>query len=383
MTNTPAQGLGEETSMEAQQTQPAQDVLLIRIIVFQVLLQSHLVQEPIFMAHPNMPLRNHLLSVPYAQVFELDHTLRQWHAKNNSVDFRLPGHPRIAVEDTTGVLDCLNADLVTVDLDAIEPWLWLVSTPSPWNITPLHRQVLRGRRIVPMEDPDLHMVWTRHQIFLKPLPAYLLSYAFWQEYLSIPGRASVDQTQSYVQASCGLLRSYAYLIRHWSDFAIAQREELGLIPKAINYDQFCRFIAAFEHLDADRVSPRYKLFGEIRLSRTNFLVKILFRSWAFRETTSDYLDYFERFFGPLLFVFAVFSMLLNAMQVTLAAESLDTKEWHAFWDVARWFAVTTIVVVVLLTGSMLLLLTKKLASEYVYARRMWVRRSHKAYRTRT
>ncbi|KAK4954659.1 hypothetical protein LTR10_008092 [Elasticomyces elasticus] len=314
--------------------------------------------------------------VPFSQALELDHTLRQWQAKSESVDFCLPGHPRIGIEDTTGVLDCLNSDLVTSDLDRIEPWLWLVSTPSPQNISPLHRQVLRGRRIVSMEDPDLHMVWTRHQIFLKPLPAYLLSHAFWQEYLSPPGRGNLSQTQHLAQASCGLLRSYAYLIRHPSDFAIAQRDDLCLIPESISYDAFCKFIVAFEHLDADSVSPRYKLFGEIRLSRTNFLVKLLFRSWTFRETTSDYLDYFERFFGPLLFVFAVFSMLLNAMQVTLAVESLETKEWHAFWDVARWFAVTTIMVVVLLTGSMFLLLTKKLTSEYLYAMRMCVRRRY-------
>ncbi|KAK5721126.1 hypothetical protein LTR15_007090 [Elasticomyces elasticus] len=323
-----------------------------------------------------MPLRNHLPSVPFAQVLELDYTLRQWQAKGYSVDLRLPGHPRIAIEDTTGVLNFLHADLVTADLDPIEPWLWLVSTPSPLNITPLHRQVLRGRRIVPMEDPDLHMVWTRHQIFLKPLPVYLLSHAFWEVYLSSPGRGNLDQTQHLAQTSCGLLRSYAYLIRHPSDFAIAQRDDLGLIPTSISYEAFCQFIAAFEHLGADRFSTRHKLFGEMRLSRTNFLVKLLFRSWTFRETTSDYLDYFERFFGPLLFVFAVFSMLLNAMQVTLAVESLEAKEWRAFWDVARWFAVMTIVVVVLLTGSMFLLLTKKQVSEYVYATRMWIRRRH-------
>ncbi|KAK5677975.1 hypothetical protein LTS10_009859 [Elasticomyces elasticus] len=321
-----------------------------------------------------MSFRIHQPSAPFSQELELDHTLALWQPKSNGGNFALPGHPRIAIEDATAVLDCLRNDLTTADLDAIEPWLWLVSTPSPQNITPLHRQVLRGRRIVPMEDPDLHMVWTRHQIFLKPLPAYLLSHAFWQEYLSTPGRGNSGQTQHLAQAPCGLLRSYAYLIRHPSDFAIAQSNDLGLIPTSISYDAFCQFILSFEHLDADKVSPRYKLFGEIRLSRTNFLVKILFRSWTFRETTSDYLDYFERFFGPLLFVFAVFSMLLNAMQVTLAAESLRSRDWQVFWDVARWFAVTTIVVVVLLTGSMFLLLTKKLVSEYVYATRMWVRR---------
>ncbi|KAK5689700.1 hypothetical protein LTR97_012699 [Elasticomyces elasticus] len=255
MTDKLAQGLGEATTREAQQAQPAQDVLQIRTIVSQDLLQCHLVQEPIFMAHPNMPLSNHLPSVPFAQVLELDHTLRQWQAKNNSVDLRLPGHPRIVIEDSTGVLDFLNADLVTSDLDRIEPWLWLVSTPSPWNITPLHRQVLRGRRIVPMEDPDLHMVWTRHQSFLKPLSAYLLFHAFWQEYLSSPGRSSLDQMTAFAQASCGLLRSYAYLIRHPSDFAIAQREDLGLIPTSINYDAFCHFVHSIRASGRGQVQP--------------------------------------------------------------------------------------------------------------------------------
>lgn len=40
------------------------------------------------------------------------------------------------------------------------------------------------------------------------------------------------------QAALGVLRTYSYLIGHPSDFAIAQRDDLQLIPKTITYEDF-------------------------------------------------------------------------------------------------------------------------------------------------
>ncbi|KAK5125217.1 hypothetical protein LTR85_000893 [Meristemomyces frigidus] len=304
---------------------------------------------------------------PFQASLELDHSLTSWHPKHAQANLCLPGQPRVSLSDADSVLDFLESDLLTIDLDNLEPYLWLISTPLPSNITPLHRQCLRGRRITPMEDPDLHLVWHRYKIFVKPLPAYLCSYAFWEHFVHSPQPQCADQKHAVAQAALGLLRSYSHLVKHPSDFAIAQRDDLQLISKKVTYEDFCRFIAAFEHLNQDDVSKRYRRYGELRFSRLNYLFKIVLWRWSFRDTSSDYRDYFERFFGPLLFVFAVLSVLLNAMQVVLAAEGLDDRYWRTFWSMSRWFAVSTIAVALLLTGVMLLLLARKMAGEILYA----------------
>lgn len=63
------------------------------------------------------------------------------------------------------------------------------------------------------------------------------------------------------------------------------------------------------------------------------------------------------------------TVLLNAMQVVLAAEGLDDRHWRAFWSVSRWFGLSTIAIALILTGTMLLLLAKKIVGEVLYAAR--------------
>lgn len=124
--------------------------------------------------------------VTFEQSSKLDHSLATWHPKNAQTDFCLPGQPKLNLADTDEVLEFLERDLRTPDIDRLEPYLWLISTPRADNITPLHRQRLRGRSIVPIVDPDLHLVWHRYQVFVKPLPAYLCSYAFWDHFILSP-----------------------------------------------------------------------------------------------------------------------------------------------------------------------------------------------------
>jgi hypothetical protein len=58
-----------------------------------------------------------------------------------------------------------------------------MTTPSSENINALHRQRVKGREVIVTEEPRLHLVWIHNRIFIKPLPRYLLSYAFWEGYL--------------------------------------------------------------------------------------------------------------------------------------------------------------------------------------------------------
>jgi hypothetical protein len=67
--------------------------------------------------------------------------------------------------------------------------------------------------------------------------------------------------------------------------------------------------------------PRYH-FGEIRLSCLNFYSKFLLHRTRYEWGRPLYSAYFSKFYGHILFVFAMVSLLLSAMQVELAAEAL-------------------------------------------------------------
>lgn len=94
------------------------------------------------------------------------------------------------------------------------------------------------RNIAPTEDhPKLHLVWSDDRIFVKPLPRYLTSYAFWHNYL---GRG-VDETartrnRRIRRAALGYLRTYYYLVKTELDFHITQNLSLRLLPKDTTWE---------------------------------------------------------------------------------------------------------------------------------------------------
>ena len=77
--------------------------------------------------------------------------------------------------------DCVALDLKTPRLNVIHHHLWLACLPNAPR--PLHKQRLLGRSIFVTEDPDEHLVWFEAQIFVKPLPEYLLEYDYWDKHL--------------------------------------------------------------------------------------------------------------------------------------------------------------------------------------------------------
>ncbi|KAI4146698.1 MAG: hypothetical protein LQ340_005842, partial [Diploschistes diacapsis] len=238
----------------------------------------------------------------------------------------LPGYPRVPLHDGSKLLNFLERHLFSSDLDQIADKLWWMSKQDSKNISPLHRQYVKSRRIILTEDPKLHLVWIKDRIFIKPLPEYLLSPSFWTADVLGPsfppatstgtgtgtgtGTASRNpasassrtaQRTRIRQSALGLLRSYSHLIQHHSDFRIAQSPSLLLVPPEINWPTFDAFIARFDAdavPDAD-VSPRYA-YGEIRLTRLNFYAKFLSRSWYFHRLVPQYEDYFARFYAPVL-----------------------------------------------------------------------------------
>lgn len=228
------------------------------------------------------------------------------------------GHALVEPEGSLAAF--LDLELQTPKLDALHAQLWLAGLPTPAR--PLLRQRLMNRRISLTERPDEHLVWHDGQIFVKPLPDYLLCHAFWESHLCARA-TSRDHPKTYASA-VGLLLSYAWLVQYRSDFAIA-RETL-LLPDGFDYPAWAAFIRDFiscvDTTTLAQVDRRYR-YGELRLSRLDTLTRLR-ALWSGRDFiqghinfSTRYTAFFESKFGWLLAAFAFFSVILSALQVGL------------------------------------------------------------------
>ncbi|KAK7178600.1 hypothetical protein PSPO01_15344 [Paraphaeosphaeria sporulosa] len=225
------------------------------------------------------------------------------------------------------------------------PRLWIMTTFSDANINPLHRQRVNGREIVVTEEPKMHLAWIHNRIFVKPLPRYMLSHAFWKTFLEEGSdQAGYIQSDLY-KAATGFLRTYHYLIQHESDFHMAQQDNLRLIPKDIEWSSF-------------------------------FL-----RKFHFEQVHGQYGDFFGRLYGPILFAFAVVSTILNSMQVALAADQLEASHWEAVWHVSRFFSTVSLVAAACVSSWFILLWLWMFLDEWMYTIRQKLTKKREAQST--
>ncbi|KAI9775708.1 MAG: hypothetical protein M1816_005777 [Peltula sp. TS41687] len=256
----------------------------------------------------------------------------------------VPGEPSVNLAPAE-VHAFLIRELHTPVLDELYTRLWWVARKSGGSIDPLNRQRVKGRDIVPTEDPKLHLVWHHDKIYVKPIPVCLLNHEFWTIYLP----PSVDTTSSCKDAAqagakdlapkfdrsvaVGFLRSYAYLVQHRLDLILAR--EHHLIPIDIDWIRWSTFIAHLRHIDDDQAALRYH-YGQLRLSRLNWAVRI-FRprstttSWFYEIPHWSISLYLERAIAPLIFAFASLSLVLSSMQVALSvpADGLGFQQLDA------------------------------------------------------
>ncbi|PGH00207.1 hypothetical protein GX51_05904 [Blastomyces parvus] len=283
-------------------------------------------------------------------------------------DLRLPGHPARCFSMSSSLAKFLCGDLCTPQLDLMAPKLWMMTTYSSSNIYPLHFQRVKGREIVISEFPRLHLIWKHSQIFIKPLPKYLLSFNFWDKFLTSP-TTPLDRShdrEQILSAAKGLLRTYYHLIQHESDFDIAQSTHL--LPQNITWTEFSKFIAHAQSITDAEVSPRY-CYGEIRLTRLNFYSMFFLHRSSYEWGRPQYSAYFNRFYGHILFIFAMASILLSAMQVELAAETLvsSANQWASVSSVFRYFSVVCMLLLLIIALLLLGILVVNIGSEWVYA----------------
>jgi len=304
---------------------------------------------------------------PFSPCYQLNNELDlPEYSSEKEILLRLPGQPRIYVTDTTKIQEFLRKEFLLKDLEEIARHLWMMSKQDSKNISPLHRQLVKNRNIIVTEDPRLHLIWYHDRIFIKPLPKYLLSHKFWKMHLSFKPPLAAEQ-KVLRKAILGYLRTYIYLVRHESDFRIAISDDLQLIPKNISFLQFSDFISQLEFITNREVSERYA-YGEIRLTRLNFYSKIFLGKFSFHRVNTQYSDYFATFYGPILFLFGIVSVLLNAMQLEMSVEQVDTsRPWKGYWQVCRWFSVICVGLVAFLIGWLLVLWGYKVGKEWVHA----------------
>ena len=197
--------------------------------------------------------------------------------------------------------------------------MWIAGIPR--NIRPLHRQLSLRRAITITERIDLHLLWGPGEIYLKPIPSFLLNHASFCELVS-----NGDNMQSsYLTASAiDFLHSYCNLIVYESDLAIAQSHKL--LPKGVDYAQWTAFARCItKAAQTNKSTPRW-VFGELRLSRINFLYRFLpsmsgrYLIRGFFWDVNRYSTFLQANFRWVLTMFLFLSVMLNAFQVALATE---------------------------------------------------------------
>lgn len=196
---------------------------------------------------------------------------------------------------------------------------------------PLHYRVLTSREIHVTENPELHLVWAKNRIFVKPIPRWLLDPDFWSAHLLVTAAANSDGNKHQPDprkdlAACalGFLFTYTALVACESDFRIAV--DKGLVPRQVSWDRWRAFSAQIvqNHCYAS-ANPRY-WYGELRLSRLNKIYRIrmgyFLRGYSKVVSHAVFEDLFRDNFGALAAVLGYVVIVLTAMQVGLATDQL-------------------------------------------------------------
>jgi hypothetical protein len=267
-----------------------------------------------------------------------------------------------------------GADLNLSRLNEIHNHMWACGRPL--NARALHRQRMMNRKIVVTEQTDLHLLYHSSILFIKPLPAYLLSSVVWEQYFNNDNDLHKD--------ACGLLLSYAWLIRSPIDFKIAEHETL--LPENLSWQQWKSIVHEFlTNVDANslhQVNKRYH-FGELRLQRINaayrmiprLMIKNFVRGYLYGY--NRYKALFQRSVGWVLVVLVWFSLILSAMQVGVSVPQLQGKQ--AFDNASYGFVVFSIVMVaalVLFIGGLFVVI-------YIYNMFAAITHANKEARRRT
>lgn len=202
---------------------------------------------------------------------------------------------------------------------AIRKMLWLIAVQGAPRS--LYYQKFLRREIVIAEELDLHLVWAKSRIFIKPLPDFLLNYDFWEECISCEPQLH--------RAACGLLYSYCGLIRFAHDLQVAQ--EYHLVNVDLDYRAWTEFartiLSNLNPKDSNTMDTRFQ-YGELRLnwldtiyrySPYKFSVSSILQGFP-HALTESYVPYMEQY-NNAVSAFGVIVIILSAFNLSLSAHS--------------------------------------------------------------
>ncbi|KAM7194935.1 hypothetical protein V8F33_006977 [Rhypophila sp. PSN 637] len=307
----------------------------------------------------------------------------------------LPGQPRMPVLPDTdpprdvdanraSIHDYLQRSHLTAEIDALLGFMQFlfVQTPSFRHIAPLHHQKSREREIVVDEHPGLHLVWYYQRIFVKPIPAYFFSPSWW-EYIQ-------KADEEIYKASLGFMRSWTFLVKYEIDYILAC--EKHLIPKLLpanlpstssahedctrhpTYEEFCDLILIFDKVTDKECSRRFE-YGELRLTRINRTAFFTRAKLAYFHIYPQWGQFLNHVLAPVITVFAVSTVVLNSMQVSLAAidmgpeGSADTDGWPRFIGLSKWFPIVVMILIAAVVGGGAFALVMVAIKDLIFAKR--------------
>ena len=203
--------------------------------------------------------------------------------------------------------------------DTIRKMMWLIAVHGAPRS--LYYQKFLRREIVIAEELDLHLVWAKSRIFIKPLPDFLLNYDFWEAYISCEPQLH--------RAACGLLYSYCGLIRFGHDLQVAQ--ECHLVNVNLDYRAWTEFartiLPNLNPHDSNTMDTRFQ-YGELRLHRLDtiyryspykFSVSSILQGFP-HALTESYVPYMDQY-NNAVSAFGVIVIILSAFNLSLSAHS--------------------------------------------------------------
>ncbi|KAK5115753.1 hypothetical protein LTR62_000842 [Meristemomyces frigidus] len=264
--------------------------------------------------------------------------------------FRVHDHKGVLAHTLTIPLDdpdaLLDSDLSVKRIDDIFDYLWLVGRPYPPR--PLSIQGVLHRTAVPVHDVALHLVWTSQRIYVKPLPRYVISDAFYEQYLQpnrTPGGVNTVRQSCRCPDALGLLFSYTALLPTETDFALAQTALL--LPTDIEWSRWkalvTRLLNDYPRNTIYQSIPRRYIYGELRHDRLDKIYRYLcghvLHGYSHLMGPTTYGDFLNHNLGPIGVATIYIIVVLTAMQVVLATDSVE----GSFSRISYGFAIFSIV----------------------------------------
>jgi hypothetical protein len=229
--------------------------------------------------------------------------------------------------------------------------LWLIAVHGAPRS--LYYQKFLRREIVIAEELDLHLVWAKSRIFIKPLPDFLLNYDFWETNISCDPQLH--------RAACGLLYSYCGLIRFGHDLRVAQ--ESRLINENLDYrawSDFARTILPnLNPKDSNIMDKRFQ-YGELRLNRLDtiyryspykFSISSILQGFP-HALTESYVPYMDQY-NNAVSAFGIIVIILSAFNLSLSAHSNSPD--HDLQQAAYGFSIFAMILCAALTGLFIVL----------------------------